>query len=467
MTGLSFTLLTRTSALPLLVMVAASAVAQTNFTILKSFDPLPDAAVPFCHLIEGTDGAMYGTTVAGGISNSGAVFVLRKDGSGYAVLKSFSGADGSGPYGDVVEGTNGALYGTTYGGGTSNFGTLFRLNKDGSDYRVLHNFLGGADGKNPWGALIKGTDAALYGSTVFSDATTRGTLFKLDEDGNNYVVLHAFTGSPTDGQQIQSKLLLGTDGALYGTTGFGGSGFVGTVFKLSTDGSGYTLLHNFTGHRPDGASPAGGLVEGSDGVLYGTTDTGGSSVAGTIFKLNKDGSAYAVLRSFLNTGGDGQRPYGELVEGSDGALYGTTSFGGSANYYGTIYKIGKDGSGYSVLRSFLGTGGDGDAPGTGLLLGSNGIFYGTTSFGGAGGNGCVFSLNTAPPQPQVLGLSVAGNSNVIQFTGTSGIQYDVQRSTDLASWTVLATISAPVNGSFSHTDLNPPQRAAFYQLRQH
>jgi len=96
-TGLSFTLLTRASGLSLLVMVAASAVAQTNFTILKSFDPLPDGAVPFCHLIEGTDGAMYGTTVAGGISNSGAVFMLRKDGSGYAVLKSFTGADGSGP----------------------------------------------------------------------------------------------------------------------------------------------------------------------------------------------------------------------------------------------------------------------------------------------------------------------------------------------------------------------------------
>jgi len=85
----------------------------------------------------------------------------------------------------------------------------------------------------------------------------------------------------------------------------------------------------------------------------------------------------------------------------------------------------------------------------------------------AGGNGCVFSLNTAPPQPRVLGLSVAGNSNVVQFAGTPAIQYDVQRSTDLASWFVLATISAPVNGSFSHTDLNPPQRAAFYQLRQH
>src|SRR2546422_3981714 len=221
-------------------MGAASAVGQTNFTIVKSLSS--DAAVPFCHLIEGTDGAMYGTTVAGGISNSGAVFMLRRDGSGYATLKNFLGADGAGPYGDLVEGTNGALYGTTYAGGSSNFGTVFRLNKDGSNFSVLHNFLGGADGKNPRGALIKGTDAALYGSTVFSDSTTRGTVFKLDEDGNNYTVLHNFTGSPTDGQQIESKLLQGTDGALYGTTGYGGSGFVGTVFKLNTDGSGYTLL---------------------------------------------------------------------------------------------------------------------------------------------------------------------------------------------------------------------------------
>jgi uncharacterized repeat protein (TIGR03803 family) len=250
------------------MMVATSAVAQTNFTIVKSFDLPPDASVPFCHLIEGTDGALYGTTAAGGVSNFGfgTVFTLRKDGSGYAVIKRFGGTDGERPYGDLVEGTAGALYGTTYGGGLSNLGTVFRLDKSGSNYRVLHNFLGGPDGKNPLAGLIRGTDGALYGTTEFSDSTTRGTVFKLDEDGNNYVVLHAFSGP--DGSQVQAKLLQGTDGALYGTTAFGGSGVAGTVFKLNTDGSGFGLLRNFTTHGGDAAGPLGGLFEASDGVLY-------------------------------------------------------------------------------------------------------------------------------------------------------------------------------------------------------
>ena len=238
------------------------------------------------------------------------------------------------------------------------FGTVYKLSKDGTNYRVLHNFAGGMDGKNPQAALIKSKDGALYGTTVFSDSATRGTLFRLDQNGSNYIVLHNFTGAP-DGQSIQGKLVQDSDGALYGATGFGGNYGAGTVFKLNTDGTGYLVLLSFTGRNGDSAFPSAGLIEGSDGV-----------------------------------------------------------------------------------------------------------FYGTTQYGGAADAGCVFAFTTAAIRPRVKALSVSSNSIIVQFSGTSGIQSEVQRSTDLVSWTVLGTPTASIDGSFSFTDFSPPQYG-FYRLKQY
>src|SRR6478736_4280995 len=129
--------------------------------MLKSFNQGSDAAVPFCALLEASDGVLYGTTVTGGSENAGAVFKLNKDGSAYAVLRSFAVTNGQGPYGGLVEGSDGALYGSTYLGGASKLGTVFKLKKDGSDLTVLHSFMGGSDGKNPRGALIRGRGGLL------------------------------------------------------------------------------------------------------------------------------------------------------------------------------------------------------------------------------------------------------------------------------------------------------------------
>jgi uncharacterized repeat protein (TIGR03803 family) len=453
----SFAFCLKTIAFLFSALIAAPAIAQTNYTILKSFTGIPDGAIPYGTLQWGSNGALYGTTLAGGSTNAGSIFRLNPDGTGYKLLKIFSGSPGMGPEADLVLATNGMFCGTTYGGGTSNLGTVFTIDQNGGNFSVLHSFLGGSDGANPEAALLLGNDGRLYGTTYFANSATRGTIFKLDEDGKNYSVIHTFTGNP-DGQQPVARLLQASDDALYGTTAFGGSSATGTVFTLGTDGSSYAVLVNFT----DLGGPDAGLMEGSDGALYGTTSRGGTSSAGTVFTLNLGGGGYRVIHTFTNSGGDANEPDSDLVEGTNGALYGCSLLGGNAND-GTIFAMNKDGSGYSVLRMFTSAGGY--QPRGAFLKGTNSIFYGATSYNSTNA-GCIYALSASPLPSRILAFSPTVNSNSIQFAGTSGIQYDVQRSTDLQSWATLKTFLMPVNGQTNYNDSTPPNPAAFYRVKQ-
>jgi uncharacterized repeat protein (TIGR03803 family) len=172
-----------------------------------------------------------------------------------------------------------------------------------------------------------------------------------------YQLLKSFGASGlSPGTYITGKLIEGQDGKLYGMTGDGGSNDVGTVFRLNEDGSGFALLHSFSGQ--DGAHPDAALyertgaflLEGGDGAIYGTTFYGGSNGLGTVFKLNKDGSAYLVLHHFSGGDADGAYPVVGLLEGSDGVLYGATS--ADSNSLGTVFSLNKDGSSYRVLHFF-------------------------------------------------------------------------------------------------------------------
>jgi uncharacterized repeat protein (TIGR03803 family) len=217
----------------------------------------------------------------------------------------------------VVEGSDGALYGTTFSSGPNGGGTVFKVNKDGSGFRILHSFsVSSGDGRYPTATVVEGSDGALYGTTHSGGTNDAGTVFKLSKDGSDYAVVHHFTRGPGDGWVPEAPLVEGSDGALYGTTTYGGitnpspDGF-GTVFKLNKDGSAYTVLYSFGGFTSDGGPS--GLVEGSDGALYGTTVYGGyDSVGGTVFRLNKDGSGYLMLHSFggFDFPGDGLCPQG-------------------------------------------------------------------------------------------------------------------------------------------------------------
>ena len=377
--------------LGMILAVSPRALAQ-SYTILHDFAGGPaDGRFPVAALLEGSDGALYGTAVAGGIDQSGIVFTMNKDGTGYSVLRYFTGGNGDGkdPQGTLIEGTGGALYGTTLFGGTSDQGTVYTLNKDGTGHAILVNFGSDAtDGVAPYAGLVQASDGALYGTTLSGGQNRLGTLFTLNPDGTGYAVLKNFGEFGGDGVEPYGGVIEGSDGALYGTTYWGGLYGEGTVYMLNKDGTGYAVLLSFGGVPFDGTNPYGTVTEGSDGALYGTTVTG-EEVNGSVYKVNKDGTGYEILRRF--TGFDGSTPHAAVVEGSDGALYGTTVLGGPGG--GIAYKVNKDGEGFLILHGFAAFAGDGLQPNSAIVFGGDGALYGTTVWGSSSGNGLAFRLS--------------------------------------------------------------------------
>src|SRR5208337_3389753 len=276
------------------------------------------------------------------------------------------------PQAGLVQGSNGNFYGTTYHGGTNNYGTVFKINTNGG-LTSLYSFTGGNDGANPQAGLVQGSDGNFYGTTYQGGTNNDGAVFKIRTNGG-LSSLYSFTGG-NNGANPQAGLVQGSDGNFYGTTYQGGTNNYGTVFKINTNG-GLTSLYSFTGGN-DGANPQAGLVQGSDGNFYGTTYQGGTNNYGTVFKINTNGGLTS-LYSFTG-GNNGANPQAGLVQGSDGNFYGTTYQGGTNNY-GTVFKIRTNG-GLSSLYSFSG-GNDGANPQAGLVQGSDGNFYGTTYQGG-------------------------------------------------------------------------------------
>ncbi|MDB6052748.1 MAG: hypothetical protein JWN25_271, partial [Verrucomicrobiales bacterium] len=387
-----------------LALVAMPAQSQTNVAQIKSFGNAATStgSEPFSRVIEGSDHLLYGTTFQGGTYNKGTLFKVNMDGSGYLVLHSFagpSGADGRGPIGELTEGKDGILYGTTYAGGTNDAGCVFKLNKDGTQYSVLRN-LGGTAGSQPHGGIIEGSDGYIYGVTYTGGANSvGGTVFKLSKTGDEFTVLRNFD-SRVEGANSYGGLIEGLDGALYGTLAASGSGGNGSVWKINKSGTGFVVLRNFFGTTGQAVSPHARLVQSSAGVLYGTTQYGGPSAPypdslglGTIFKIDANGGGYQVIYSFPVGGLSGKSPQSTLVlSGDETTLYGQTFYGGSAGK-GVVFKAKTDGSSLSVLQNF--TTGSGGSETTGILLASDGLLYGTKYDGGANGSGFLYRLSTA------------------------------------------------------------------------
>jgi MYXO-CTERM domain-containing protein len=213
---------------------------------------------------------------------------------------------------------------------------VFKVNTDGTGFAVLHGFAGGAtDGANAFGpTILSGT--TLYGMTTGGGASSTGTVFKVETDGTGFALLHSFAGGATDGKYPMEALVL-SGAVLYGLTNAGGTSNLGVAFKINTDGTGFALLHSFTGGVTEGNSPLGSpTLVGS--TLYGMTNAGGASDKGTVFKMNTDGSSYALVRSFAGGTTDGANPQGDLVP-SGSSFYGMTSSAGSAANAGTVFRL--------------------------------------------------------------------------------------------------------------------------------
>ena len=432
--------------------------------VLKSFGTaLPSGSQPVGVLV-GADGALYGTTSAGGLYNGGTVFRVNVDGSGYSVLHAFGVItnDGVKPLAVLVQGRDGMLYGTTSGGGAHNYGTVFKVGTDGSGYTILYTLVDYTkDGSGPT-ALIQGTDGALYGVATTGGANAFGTLFRLGTAGGDYTVIYNFGSYSGDGG-TPAALTQGADGALYGVTQSGvivhpGSGISlsdGTVFRLTTDGSSYAILHSFDSSTGDGAQPVG-LTQGSGGLLYGVTQKGGSNYNGVVFMLNTNGSGYTVAHQFTGTLGDGAWPGAGLLRGADGCWYGTTVRGGTFMGYGTVFRMNADCSGYRVIHRFSAVNSaisnystDGQQPGP-LAQGPNGLLYGTTAYGGMAhpnGAGTLFALGTnATDYAVVYYFSNSGDEGQAPVAGLTlgrdGAFYGVTPSGGLSSQGLLFRINA-------------------------
>lgn len=368
-------------------LLLAAATAVNAFELLHSFDGQPaDGEWPYGELI--LDGStLYGMTERGGVSNNGVVFSIPVTGGAPTLLHSFAGqpTDGAWPYGSLIL-DGGVLYGMTCYGGANDVGVIFKVNTDGSGFELLHEFTdGNDDGANPFGSLIL-DGGTLYGMTQGGSDYGMGVVFKINTDGSGFGLLHKFQWVAGNCTNPRGSLVLNS-GVLYGMTSDGGTSDCGAVFKINTDGSGFSLIHHFAGGVDDGAYPFGSLILDS-GVLYGMTSEGGDNGIGVIFKINTDGSGFSLLHEFAGGADDGGWPYGDLTL-SGANFYGMTSEGGDDNN-GVIFKIGTDGSGFSLIHEFAGGAGDGECPDGSLII-SGGKYYGMTIGGGDSDSGVVFT----------------------------------------------------------------------------
>ena len=351
-------------------------------------------------LIQGSDGNFYGTTTGDDTNGYtfGTVFMLTPAGA-LTTLYNFPGGDGGGfPVGGLVQGSDGSFYGTTAGGyspiGETGFltsvATIFKITPDGA-FTLLHTFHGGSNEAQPMSSLTQGSDGNFYGT---GGAGANGSLFMITPAGD-FSTFYSFTDG-TDGRVPIGSLVQGSDGNFYGTTSgvegnVGSPGvYDGTVYKITPAGV-HTTLYTFTGGTEPGF-PSTGLTLGSDGNFYGATSVGSANPYGTIFKITPDGT-FTTLYS-LKGGNDGGNPDTTLVQGSDGNFYGTTP--GSplgATEYGTLFRVTPAGA-FTTLYTFT-YGSDGTYPSS-LIQGSDGNFYGTTGEPDALTGGTIFQLTVHP-----------------------------------------------------------------------
>jgi uncharacterized repeat protein (TIGR03803 family) len=345
---------------------------------------------PSAALVQGSDGNFYSTTAYGGARGQGTIFRVTPDGT-LTTLVSFDGTNGSHPVAGLIQSSNGNFYGTTaYGGTNGNNGTVFQMTPAGA-LTALVSF-NGTNGGHPLAGLVQTSDGNFYGTTLVGGAYNSGTVFKMTSSGALMTLVSFVSG----GNSLPfAALAEGTNGSFFGTTSVGGASGVGTVFTMSPGGALRTLA-SVTG---EGLFPAAGLVQGQDGNFYGTTEYSGNFTyplyvvaggGGTVFKMTPTG-ALTTLVEF--NGANGSYCASGLVQGQDGNFYGTTAGGGGGGSLGggTVFRV-TPGGVLTTLVSFNGA--NGNSPQAPLIQGSDGNFYGTTTYGGPHGGGTVFQVTT-------------------------------------------------------------------------
>jgi len=352
--------------LGIVALVAFSALGQAQvYTQIHSFDESKEGSNPNnpALLAQGQDGNLYGT-LPNKTSFVGSIFVSSVSGV-VTALYSFQGPDGNTPQSGLSLGFDGNFYGSTELGGGSKVGTVFSFGSGGSS--SLHSFSDDSNGAYPWATPIQAPDGNIYGIT--NNGSNPGKIYRITPAG-------AFSTIATAPSDTVAPLILGSDGNLYGTTPNGGDFNEGTVFQLTLKGK-LKIIHSFRTDGIDGRNPAGPVMQGVDGKLYGSTVWGGTDDQGTVFAMTTSGGGYKVLHTFQAA--EGTNLYAGLVEGSDKFLYGVAARGG-LNSVGTLFKVNTTGKSFAKLHDFDTK--TGDTPFATPMLHTNGIIYGLTQHGG-------------------------------------------------------------------------------------
>ena len=426
--------------------------AQTVTTVYN-FVGTANSVDPYGPIAEGRDGNYYGITLGPSL---GTIFSLSPSGT-LTLLHSFPGDSSEGQScNGLMLGNDGNFYGTCfYGGNNSNStGTLFQVTPSGT-LTVLHyfdgTFSGTTDGCYPTALPVQASDGNYYGTTRGCGLLNGGIAYKVTSTGT-FTVIHAFAGGASDGASPAGALIQGTDGNLYGTTYAGGSTGSGTIFKMTTSGT-VTLLYQFNGCGTSGCNPFAGLVQGTDGNFYGVAEAGGAKNEGTIFKVTPTGTL-TVLHSFDVTVDNGAYPIVPLTLGTDGNFYGiaTDCFGGGCSQ-ADMFEITSKGT-FTDIYNFPIIGGNNNSdPGSPLLLSTVGSFYGTTYVGGSNSAGSLYNLadNQTPFVSLVQTAGKVGSQIGIigqGFTSASSVKFNGKAATKVTlTGTTFLTATVPAGAT--------------------
>src|SRR5438874_3961828 len=373
-------------------------------------------------IAQSRDGNMFSTAGDTWTGGEGTAFKISKSG-GVTPLHTFTGIDGAGAFSGLTLSTGGYYWGTTASGGLYGHGTVFKMSAAGT-LTTLHDFTVGAAGVLPGAPPVEGIDENFYGTTgAGGNVGSNGTVYRISSSGS-FQTVHSFgaTGQGTP----NAPLVQGSDGFLYGTTYVGGKNGAGTIFKVSVSGH-FQTIANFGSLV--GANPFGGLVEGNDGNFYGVASVGGTNNVGVLFKVSPLGTL-TILHNFTG-GSDGNNPVGGLVQATDGNLYGTNDLGGAFGW-GVLfcYSPGSLGSGqtrFHVLHDFQSA--TGSSPQVTLLQHTNGKLYGDTAVGGSVNLGTFYSFDAGlgpfvsfMPQARKVGhgVKILGQG----FTGATAVSFN-------------------------------------------
>jgi uncharacterized repeat protein (TIGR03803 family) len=445
---------------------AAGAIYETNldgtgFNIVSTFSVDPSGAFPEGgHLVQHTNGNLYGTTFGGGVNGAGVILEFDPSDGSYTKVFDFEGpVTGNQNQNVMIMASNNKMYGVSFSGGSNGVGTFWEFDPAGPTFTKRHDFLTPTTGSNPDGNLVE-VGGKIYGTTNGGGTTTAGTIFEFDPGTNSLTNRYNFVNTSNGSGRFPRGLTAGTDGKIYGTAAQGGAAALGTIFSFDPTTSSYAARVSFASPATvNGSLPQSTLVEHTNGMFYGVTSSGGTNSRGVFYEFNPGTNALSVKYHFDNA--SAMSPLTEPVLGTDGKIYGTVGSGDGNR--GIIYSYVPGTNTFTVVKSFNLDGSEGSLA-TALIEESAGKFYGLARNGGANGVGIlyeflsgtsaftikhdfVFAPGGASPNN---GLTLAPDGKfygVTQQGGTSndGTIFEFDPATD--NYTKKADFSAPTTGS--------------------